>query len=45
MPVHKVGNKWAIGHGKARYKTKAAALRAYRAILAAKYGRRRRRRT
>ena len=36
MPVVKKGNKWAIGSGKAIYKTKAAADRAYRAYLAKK---------
>lgn len=41
MPVHKVGKYWHIGKGKARYKTKASAKRAYRAYLAKKYGKRR----
>jgi len=34
MPVRKVGNKWAIGGGKAMYKSKAAAERAYAAYRA-----------
>jgi len=34
MPVHREGNKWAIGSGKAMYKSKASAVRAYRAYLA-----------
>jgi len=37
MPVRKVGNKWKIGSGKAMYKTKAAADRAYKAYLAKKH--------
>jgi len=37
MPVHKVGDKWAIGSGKPMYKSKAAAERAYRAYLYYKY--------
>ena len=36
MPVRKSGNKWAIGTGRAIYKTKAAAERAYRGYLAQK---------
>jgi hypothetical protein len=36
MPVKKVGNKYAIGSGKAMYKSKAAADRAYKAYLAKK---------
>lgn len=37
MPVSKSSNgKWRIGSGKAIYKTKAAAERAYRAYLAKK---------
>jgi len=43
MPVVKRGNKWAIGSGKAMYKTKAAAERAYRGYLASKGGKRRKR--
>jgi len=38
MPVRKVGNKYAIGSGKARYDTKASAERAYRAYRAKKHG-------
>lgn len=35
MPVKKAPNgKWQIGSGKAMYKSKAAAMRAYRAYLA-----------
>lgn len=37
MPVIKKGNKWAIGGGKAMYRTKAAAERAYHAYLAKKH--------
>ena len=37
MPVRKVGNKYAIGKGKAMYKSKASAERAYRAYLAKKH--------
>lgn len=37
MPVRKIGNKWKIGSGKAMYKTKAAADRAYKAYLAKKH--------
>jgi hypothetical protein len=33
MPVHKIGRKWSIGRGKARFKTKRSAERAYRAYL------------
>ena len=36
MPVKKVGNKYAIGSGRAMYKSKAAADRAYKAYLAKK---------
>ena len=36
MPVVKRGKFWHIGSGKARYKTKKDALRAYRAYLAKK---------
>lgn len=36
MPVRKVGNKWAIGSGRAMYKTKASAERAYRGYLGSK---------
>lgn len=38
MPVVKRGKYWYIGRGKAKYKTKAAALRAYKAYLAKKHG-------
>jgi hypothetical protein len=37
MPVHKVGDKWAIGKGKAMYHSKEKADRAYKAYLAQKY--------
>ena len=38
MPVTKASNgKWRIGSGKAMYKTRAAAERAYRAYLARKH--------
>lgn len=37
MPVRKVGNKYAIGSGKAMYKTRASAERAYKAYLAKKH--------
>jgi hypothetical protein len=37
MPVHKRGSKWAIGHGKAIYKSKRVAMRAYRGYMAAKH--------
>lgn len=37
MPVRKASNgKWRIGNGKAMYKSKAAADRAYKAYLAKK---------
>ena len=36
MPVKKSGNKWKIGSGRAIYKTKAAAERAYEGYLAQK---------
>jgi len=39
MPVRKSGKKWRIGSGKAMYKSKASANRAYRAYRAKKYGR------
>ena len=39
MPVKKKGKKWAIGSGRAIYKTKAAAERAYRGYLASKHSR------
>ena len=42
MPVRKVGNTWRIGSGKARYRTKAAAERAYAAYRAKRHSRRRR---
>ena len=38
MPVRKVGNKYKIGSGKAMYKSKASATRAYKAYLAKKHG-------
>lgn len=38
MPVRKVGNKYAIGSGKAIYDSKSKAERSYRAYLAKKYG-------
>lgn len=38
MPVRKVGNKYAIGSGKAIYKSKKKAESAYRGYLWAKYG-------
>lgn len=37
MPVRKVGKKYAIGSGKAMYKTLSAAKRAYQAYLAKKH--------
>jgi len=37
MPVRKVGNKYAIGSGKAMYDSKAKADRAYKAYLAKKH--------
>lgn len=37
MPVVKRGDKWAIGSGKAMYKSKASADRAYKAYLAKKH--------
>lgn len=39
MPVRKVGNKWAIGSGKAIYKTKASAERAYAGYRASEHKR------
>lgn len=36
MPVKKIGKKYAIGSGKAVYKSKAKADRAYKAYLAKK---------
>ena len=39
MPVIKVGKKYKIGKGKAMYKTRKSAERAYRAYRAKKYGR------
>mgnify|MGYP000073668236 CR=1 FL=1 len=36
MPVRKVGKKYAIGSGKAMFKSKASADRAYKAYLAKK---------
>lgn len=45
MPVRKASNgKWRVGKGKAMYKTKASAERAYRAYLAKKHSKRRRKR-
>lgn len=38
MPVKKVGDKFAIGSGKAMYDSKAKAERAYKGYLGAKYG-------
>ena len=40
MPVIKVGKKYKIGKGKAIYKSKKSAERAYKGYLAKKYGRR-----
>jgi len=40
MPVHKKGKKWAIGKGRAIYKSKASAERAYRGYRAKKHSRR-----
>jgi hypothetical protein len=37
MPVKKQGSKYKIGSGKAMYKTKASAERAYKAYRAKKY--------
>ena len=37
MPVTKQGNKYKIGKGKAIYKTKESAERAYKAYRAKKY--------
>ena len=37
MPVVKKGSKYAIGTGKAIYKTKAAAERAYKGYMAHKH--------
>jgi len=37
MPVRKVGRKYAIGSGKAMYKSKASANRAYAAYRAKKH--------
>ncbi len=37
MPVIKVGKKYKIGKGKAMYKTRKSAERAYRAYRAKKY--------
>jgi len=45
MPVTKGTNrKWRIGSGKAMYKTKAAAMKAYRAYLRIHHSERYRRR-
>jgi len=41
MPVRKVGKKYAIGSGRAVYKTKASAERAYKAVLAKKHSKKR----
>lgn len=38
MPIRKVGNYYKIGKGKAKYKSRASAERAYRAYLAKKHG-------
>ena len=40
MPVRKSkrNGKWRIGHGKAIYKTKKSAERAYKGYLGKKYG-------
>ena len=38
MPVIKQGKKYKIGRGKAMYKTRKSAERAYRAYRAKKYG-------
>jgi hypothetical protein len=38
VPVKKCGSKWKIGSGKCMYKSKAAAERAYKAYLAKKRG-------
>ena len=43
MPVVKKGNKWAIGSGKAIYKTKASAERAYAGYRASKHSKGKRR--
>jgi hypothetical protein len=37
MPIRKVGKKYKIGHGKAMYKSKASAERAYKAYRAKKH--------
>ena len=37
MPIIKVGSKYKIGKGKAMYKSKAKAERAYKAYLAKKH--------
>lgn len=37
MPVRRVGDKYAIGSGKAMFRSKSAALRAYKAYLAKKH--------
>jgi len=37
MPIRKVGKKYKIGSGKAMYKSKASAKRAYRAYRAKKH--------
>jgi hypothetical protein len=39
-PVRKVGKKYAIGSGPAKYKSKASAKRAYKAYRAKKHSRR-----
>lgn len=38
MPVIKAKGGWKIGSGKARYKTKKSAQRAYKGYLGSKYG-------
>lgn len=40
MPIRKKGNKFAIGSGRAIYKSKAAADKAYKGYLASKKGKR-----
>jgi hypothetical protein len=38
MPIRKVGNKYAVGSGKAMYDSKEKAERAYKGYLYHKYG-------
>jgi hypothetical protein len=40
MPVRKRGRYWHIGKGKARYKSKKSANKAYRGYRARKHGKR-----